>query len=90
MGRSNVTVCRDAGRGDIGYVNRWALQVSNQAGVPVVLPVGSRLAQIVFLYSSEPRESYTGSYQEKPESLDEAAMARNWRPEDLLPKVKPS
>jgi dCTP deaminase len=95
MGRCNVTVCRDAGWGDVGYVNRWTLQVSNQSGVPVILPVGARLAQIIFLYTGEPTCQYTGNYQNAASKGDRSGsgcawleqIRSAWTPASMLPKL---
>lgn len=72
--RSGISCCMCAGWGDVGYVNRWTMEITNHAGVPVVLPVGARVAQIVFLYTGEVTTSYHGKYQTK-----------DWMPECMLP-----
>lgn len=49
MGRNFIEVCKCAGWGDIGYTNRWTMEITNNSrfySVPLV--VGRRIAQIVF------------------------------------------
>ena len=85
MGRSNVTICRDAGWGDIGYVSRWTLEITNNNQVAsVVLPVGSRIGQIVFLQTTTPDTVYRGKYQTHSE-IDR--IMREWTPDQMLPKT---
>jgi len=84
-GRSNVTVCKCAGWGDIGYCNRWTMEVTNGCTCDVILPVGARIAQIVFFYSSTPNKPYVGKYQGHYQGLDE--LIRAWTPESMLPKL---
>ncbi|PIO00511.1 hypothetical protein COT72_02285, partial [archaeon CG10_big_fil_rev_8_21_14_0_10_43_11] len=51
MGRNNITVCRDAGKGDVGYIDRWTMEITNNNRQQIVpLVVGSRIAQIEFYY----------------------------------------
>jgi deoxycytidine triphosphate deaminase len=55
MGRNFIEVCKCAGWGDIGYVNRWTMEITNNSrfySIPLV--VGRRIAQIVF-FDSEGR-----------------------------------
>ncbi len=85
LGRCNVTVCRDAGWGDIGYINRWCLQITNNnTDIDIVLPVGARIAQIVFLYSSVPLSAYAGQYQAASE-ID--TIVATWTPASMLPSI---
>lgn len=85
MGRCNVTICRDAGWGDIGYINRWCLQITNNnLNANIMLPVGTRIGQIIFLYSSVPESQYQGQYQS---TLDIEQLVANWKPENMLPSL---
>lgn len=85
MGRCNITICRDAGWGDIGYINRWCLQITNNnLDTNIMLPVGTRIGQIIFLYSSVPESQYQGQYQS---TLDPEQLVANWRPENMLPSL---
>lgn len=88
MGRQQIAVCKCAGWGDVGYVNRWTLEISNHNqyhAIPLV--VGRRIAQLVFFetgmilgkdYAQE------GKYQTS-HLIEE--LEANWKPEDMLPKL---
>lgn len=84
MGRSNYTVCRDAGWGDIGYINRWTLEITNESQIQSILRVGQRIGQIVFLKTEESDTVYKGKYQHT-NNLQELVSA--WHPSALCPKM---
>lgn len=84
LGRSNVTVCRDAGFGDIGYINRWTLEITNNNPIPIVLPVGARIGQIAFYYTGQPDTTYHGKYQ-IGETLEE--IVKLWDPTMMTPAL---
>ena len=85
--RNFLEVCSDASSGDIGYVNRWTLEIVNKSDLHVTLIiVGERYAQIVFKRAQISAQSYSGNYQEGA-SVEE--IERIWIPEQMLPKVKP-
>jgi dCTP deaminase len=84
LGRSNVTICRDAGWGDINFYNRWCLEISNNGNSPVVLPVGARIGQIIFFYTGEPDAVYSGKYQD---GKDIHEIVEKWNPSMLLPRA---
>ncbi len=91
LGRNFIEVCKDAGWGDIGYFNRWTMEITNNSryfSIPLV--VGRRIAQMVF-YEVAPLESNRsdyaldkGKYQQTNE-LDE--MIRTWEPKMMIPKM---
>lgn len=87
-GRNGVAVCFDAGWGDPGYVNRWTLEIYNlNQRHSIVLPVGERIAQVVFMHTGEVRGSYenlSGKYNSST-NLDE--LIANWKPELMLPRA---
>lgn len=89
-GRNGVAVCLDAGWGDPGYINRWTMEIYNMnQHESVVLPVGERIAQIVF-YETGPVDSeykkLSGKYQ--PSASDDLqGLIKNWRPEQMLPRA---
>lgn len=88
IARMCVSVCGDAGWGDIGYTNRWCMQIkNNNLTRDVVLVHGMKIAQIVFQKSSEPTKSYNedGSYQSGD---DFTKIMSEWKPENILPKKK--
>ena len=87
-GRNGVAVCFDAGWGDPGYINRWTMEIYNlNQRHSVVLPVGERIAQIVFQKTGEVTGDYShlsGKYQSK-ETLN--GLIKNWKPEQMLPRA---
>jgi deoxycytidine triphosphate deaminase len=89
-GRNGVAVCLDAGWGDPGYINRWTLEIYNMnQHESVVLPVGERIAQMVF-YETGPVEGeykkLSGKYQSNV-SADLKMIIKNWKPEQMLPQA---
>lgn len=85
--RMCVSVCGDAGWGDIGYANRWCMQIRNNGIRNVILVYGMKIAQIVFHKSSRPRVSYSeeGHYQTTD---DFNSIMAEWEPESMLPNKK--
>ena len=89
-GRNGVAVCLDAGWGDPGYVNRWTMEIYNMnQHESVVLPVGERIAQLVF-YETGPVDleykKLSGKYQ--PANADDLdSIISNWTPEQMLPRA---
>lgn len=89
-GRNGVAVCLDAGWGDPGYINRWTMEIYNMnQHESVVLPVGERIAQMVF-YETGPVDSeyqkLSGKYQtDDSDNLD--SIIKNWKPEHMLPRA---
>lgn len=89
-GRNGVAVCLDAGWGDPGYINRWTMEIYNMnQHESVVLPIGERIAQIVF-YNTGPVDleykHLSGKYQATA-SDDLAAIIADWSPEQMLPRA---
>lgn len=85
-GRNGIVVCKDAGWGDPGYFDRWTMEIQNDNDEYVPLPVGMRIAQIVFYHTGVVERDYTkttGNYQQHSELKD---LIENWRPENMLPK----
>jgi len=89
-GRNGVAVCLDAGWGDPGYINRWTMEVYNMnQNHSVVLPVGERIAQIVFYHTGPVEGQYkniSGKYQTNDDTSLQKLMY-DWRPEQMLPKA---
>lgn len=85
-GRNGVVVCKDAGWGDPGYINRWTMEIQNDNDVSVPLPVGMRIAQLVFYHMTSSEKNYGDSdkYQVQG-SLEE--LKRSWKPEMMLPRA---
>lgn len=89
LGRSFILVCKCAGWGDVGYVNRWTFEITNVSRhYSIPLLVGSRVAQIVFLETGDIRDkdySQTGAYQT---SDDIETIKETWTPDTMLPKIR--
>ncbi|MCA9312954.1 deoxycytidine triphosphate deaminase [Candidatus Nomurabacteria bacterium] len=89
-GRNGVAVCLDAGWGDPGYINRWTMEIYNMnQHHSVLLPVGERIAQIVFHETGEVEGEYSnlsGKYQNYAAD-DLPNLIKNWRPEQMLPRA---
>jgi dCTP deaminase len=88
MGRNFIEVCKCAGWGDVGYINRWTLEITNNSrhyAIPLV--AGRRIGQIVFFETGEILAndySKTGKYQS---STDVKELKKIWRPTDMLPRL---
>jgi deoxycytidine triphosphate deaminase len=92
-GRNGVAVCFDAGWIDPGYINRLTLEIYNlNQNEIVLLPVGERIAQIVFHETGEVEGNYgegrhsgfSGKYQS---GTDINQLIKSWVPEMMLPKA---
>ena len=90
MGRNFVEVCKDAGWGDVGYFNKWTMEITNNSQhFTIPLVVGRRIGQIVF-YEVEPltdAPDYVaegGKYQ-RSQNLDE--LKRTWNPHMMIPQM---
>lgn len=87
MGRIGITVCKCAGWGDLGFCNRWTMEVSNHLkDTSVVLVVGMRVAQIAFYQVDPLRESYSSSGGQYQTTDDTEKMIKFWSPYSMLPK----
>lgn len=92
-GRNGVAVCFDAGWIDPGYINRLTLEIYNlNQNELMLLPVGERIAQIIFHETGEVEGSYgegrdkgfSGKYQT---GSNLKQLIKDWKPEDMLPKA---
>jgi dCTP deaminase len=88
VGRNFIEVCKCAGWGDVGYVNRWTMEITNNSrhyAIPLV--TGRRIAQIIF-FDTGPilKNDYatSGKYQTQQ---DLKKMKKEWKPEEMLPKL---
>lgn len=84
IGRSLVNVCQCAGMGDIGYFNRWTMEVYNRGDYWIPLVVGRRIAQIVFLPTGESEKVYNTKYQHTTDVTD---LIDSWTPDMMLPRL---
>lgn len=76
IGRSGLSVCKCAGVGDVGYIARWTMEISNHTTCTVKIPVGLRICQIKFDYVGETLQEYHGKYGQQ-----------EWTPYDMLPRL---
>jgi len=92
-GRNGIAVCFDAGWVDPGYINRLTLEIYNLNNKEtVLLPVGERIAQAVFLETGEVEGNYgegrnggfSGKYQI---GTDLNQLISNWTPDQMLPRA---
>lgn len=90
LGRNFIEVCKDAGWGDIGYFNRWTMEITNNSQYfTIPLVVGRRIAQIVF-YEVEPLPNKKNDYAADGKyqlSQDIQLVKDTWRPEMMIPKM---
>jgi dCTP deaminase len=94
LGRNFVEVCKDAGWGDVGYFNRWTMEVTNNSryfSIPLV--VGRRIAQMVF-YEVAPLKKKgidyvgeSGKYVKYQFSQELHEVEDAWKPEMMLPRM---
>lgn len=87
IGRHGIHICSCAGAGDIGYVNRWTLEIRNGSPNTITLPVGRRIGQIWFFYTNSSHAGYSGKYQS---SDDVSELIKSWKPEMMLPRLSES
>ncbi len=88
LGRNFIEVCKCAGWGDVGYINRWTMEITNNSTHHVIpLVVGRRVAQIIFFETGEILAhdySKLGKYQS---SQNVKELKKNWDPKSMLPKL---
>lgn len=88
LGRSFIEVCKCAGWGDVGYVNRWTMEITNNSSryhIPLV--VGRRIAQIVF-FETGPIIAADYAKEGKYQTSDDLeALKASWVPEAMLPRL---
>jgi deoxycytidine triphosphate deaminase len=92
-GRNGIAVCFDAGWVDPGYINRLTLEIYNLNRKDIVLlPVGERIAQAIFLetgpvegsYGSGRDKGFSGKYQV---GTDFDKIIKTWTPDQMLPRA---
>jgi dCTP deaminase len=88
LGRSFIEVCKCAGWGDVGYTNRWTMEITNNSThyyIPLV--VGRRIAQIVFFETGPilgADYAATGKYATSSKLSE---MKKMWKPDMMLPRL---
>jgi dCTP deaminase len=90
-GRNGLGVCKCAGAGDPGYINRWTFELTNFNNVPLIIPIGERIAQVIFHATGEVDDGQygaeTGRYRSNYQigkTLYE--LKTRWTPYDMLPR----
>jgi len=92
-GRNGLAVSFDAGWIDPGYINRLTMEVYNlNHSEMMLLPVGERMAQIIFHETGEVEGSYgkgrDKGFSGKYSSGDDVRKTiKSWRPEHMLPRA---
>lgn len=88
MGRNFINVCSCAGWGDVGFFNRYTMEIKNNSKkYKIPLIVGRRIAQIIFFDTEgilDRSYNSVGKYQTS-NNLDE--LKKTWKPEDMIPKL---
>lgn len=88
LGRNFIEVCKCAGWGDVGYINRWTMEITNNSKNYIIpLVVGRRIAQIIFFETGPILKSdytRTGKYQS---SGSVAQLKKSWKPDMMLPRL---
>lgn len=88
LGRNFIEVCKCAGWGDVGFFNRWTMEITNNSkNYAIPLVVGRRIAQIIFF---ETGPILNNDYAEKGKyqiSNNLKEMKKSWKPESMLPKL---
>ncbi|OGM30851.1 hypothetical protein A2630_02510 [Candidatus Woesebacteria bacterium RIFCSPHIGHO2_01_FULL_44_10] len=88
LGRNFIEICKCAGWGDVGYINRWTMEVTNNSryyAIPLV--VGRRVAQIAFFQVdtfSGTDYVQEGKYQTEQ---DLERVKKEWLPHHMLPQM---
>jgi len=89
IGRSLLGVCKCAGYGDVGFINRWTMEITNFAQhhwIPLV--VGRRVAQFEFEMIHDVEGSYVTTHSIKYQSSENLAeLKKDWHPSMMLPRL---
>jgi len=88
LGRNFIEVCKCAGWGDVGYVNRWTMEITNNSrhySIPLV--VGRRVAQIIFFRVGDILDSDYAAGGKYQTETDIKKIQISWKPAMMLPRV---
>lgn len=86
-GRSMIGVCKCAGKGDVGFFNRWTMEITSFSRYHTIpLKVGMRIAQIEFNHVGDTIRCYGGTHGKYQEGSDVQLVMKSWRPEMMLPR----
>jgi hypothetical protein len=83
--RCCFTICQDSNFANVGYCNKFTLEIQNHGKVPVVLIVGQQIAQILFYQTGDVINSYSknGTYN----IGDLQDVKDNWSPLCMIPGI---
>ena len=88
LGRNFIEVCKCAGWGDVGYINRWTMEITNNSKNYIIpLVVGRRIAQIIFFETGPIQAKDYASGGKYASSTDVKKLQKEWRPDMMLPKL---
>lgn len=88
MGRNFIEVCKCAGWGDVGYINRWTMEITNNSKNYIIpLVVGRRIAQIVFFETGTIRGADYAATGKYASSTKVSELKKAWKPEMMLPRL---
>lgn len=92
FGRNFIEICKCAGWGDVGYVNRWTMEITNNSqyyAIPLI--VGRRIAQIIFFKTEgilDDKHSYPDFIQSKYQTVRNVSeLQEKWYSSDMLPRL---
>lgn len=90
IGRVGQTVCKCASYGNVNFTNRWTMEITSLLKRrKLVIPVGARVAQIVF-YEVDPLQdelTYAQAGGKYQHSDVQEEIEANWKPEMMLPRL---
>jgi dCTP deaminase len=88
MGRNFIEVCKCAGWGDVGYINRWTMEITNNSKNYIIpLVVGRRIAQIVFFETGPILANDYAAAGKYQVSTNLKELQKAWKPEMMLPRL---
>jgi dCTP deaminase len=101
LARIGLDICASAGFGDVGYNNRWTLEITNNTNDYIVLRPKMRVAQISFFNVDGIGKLYNSVYNFVPNIIKFKSMTdqdrthyneiilKEWNPKSMLPKLGP-
>ena len=88
LGRVFIEVCKCAGWGDVGYINRWTMEITNNSKeYTIPLVVGRRIAQLIFFETGEILNNDYAKKGKYQTTTDMKTLKKNWDPKMMLPRL---
>lgn len=85
-GRNMTEMCSDANMGNIGFLNRYTLEIANKSGYAIPLVVEKvAYASFTFREAQVPGQNYKSQYAS---SVDIEEVVKAWEPQMMLPRMK--